>query len=137
LKTVSEIATAQVAVVDGSAFQVKASVQYDSASSVKLVEQKPAYMKYESTSGSDGLVVFSEIYYPKGWRAFVDGKESPMVRANYVLRAMEIPAGTHTIEMRFEPQPYMIGNKVTMASSWLLLIIVLGGVVMAVRKPQA
>ena len=51
-----------------------------------------------------------------------------MLRADYVLRAIEVPAGNVTIEMRFEPKPYVIGNKITMASSWVLLLVVLGGI---------
>lgn len=134
LKTVCDVNTAEVAVVDASAFKINSTVPYDSTATVKLVEQKPPYMKYESASTSGGLVVFSEIFYPKGWHAFIDGKEVPMIRANYVLRALEVPAGNHTVEMRFEPKPYVVGNKVTMASSWLLLLVVVGGVVVSVRR---
>ncbi len=134
LKTVCDINTSRIAVIDGSAFKVAAPATYDSSATVRLTDQKPAYMKYETTSAADGVVVFSEIFYPKGWHAFVDGKEAPLLRANYVLRAMEVPAGTHTIEMRFEPKPYVIGNTVTLASSWLLLLVVAGGVVVSLRK---
>ncbi|MBL7851508.1 MAG: hypothetical protein JNN04_11445 [Cyclobacteriaceae bacterium] len=134
LQAVCGANTSRVAVVDGSKFKINAPGTYDSAAMVRLVEQKPPYLKYEAVSVSGGLVVFSEIYYPKGWHAFLDGKEVPLIRANYVLRAMEVPAGTHTLEMKFEPKPYVVGNKVTMASSWLLLLVVVGGVVMAVRK---
>ncbi len=98
----------------------------DSLASVVLIEHQPPYLKYESQSSTKGFVVFSEIYYPKGWHAFIDGNEVPLLRADYVLRALEVPAGKHTIEFKFEPKPYTIGNKVTMASGWVLLIVVLG-----------
>ena len=78
--------------------------------------------------------MFSEIYYPKGWIATIDGKEKPILRADYVLRALEIPAGKHTIEFKFEPKPYLVGNKITMASSWILLILVIGGLGFTVKK---
>jgi uncharacterized membrane protein YfhO len=78
--------------------------------------------------------VFSEIYYPKGWTATIDGKEATILRANYVLRALEIPAGKHTIEFRFLPKPYTIGNQVTMASSWLLLLAVAGSLGWSLAK---
>jgi len=68
------------------------------------------------------FAVFSEIYYPKGWKSFVDGKETEHIQVNYVLRAMIIPAGKHQIEFKFEPASYFIGNKVSMASSILLLL---------------
>lgn len=134
LSATASVDTKKMAVIDQSQFTLTGSVAFDSTATVKLVEQKPAYMKYETTSTTGGLVVFSEIYYPKGWHAFIDGQEVPLLRANYVLRALEVPAGKKTIEMRFEPKPYIIGNKITMASSWLLLVIVLGGIGYSVRK---
>ena len=124
LKALEGINTKETAVIDGSKFRLLSNAQPDSTAKVKLVGQMPSYMKYEATSQTGGLIVFSEIYYPKGWHAFVDDKEVPLLRADYVLRAVEVPAGAHKIEMRFEPKPYTIGNKVTIASSWLLLIVV-------------
>jgi uncharacterized membrane protein YfhO len=93
-----------------------------------LLEHNPKFLKYESTSSANALAVFSEIYYPKGWIATIDGKEATILRANYILRALEIPAGKHTIEFRFEPKAYTVGNTVTMASSWLVLLVLLGSI---------
>ena len=94
---------------------------------IKLTEYKPNYLKYEATVNSGGqLAVFSEIYYPKGWNSFIDGKETEHVQANFVLRAMVIPAGKHEIEFRFEPKSYFMGNHVSMASSILLLLAIAG-----------
>ena len=76
-------------------------------------------------SGSQ-LAVFSEIYYPKGWKSYIDGKETEYIQADYVLRAMVIPSGNHQIEFKFEPGSYLIGNKVSLASSILLLLAVGG-----------
>src|SRR5258708_5132008 len=115
--------TKDVAVVDGSKFPV-ANYGYDSASHIRLTELTPPHLQYESESAVNGFVVFSEIYYPKGWNATIDGKEAPILRADYVLRALEVPAGKHVIDFKFEPKPYVIGNKVTMASSWIMLILV-------------
>ncbi|HCW06466.1 MAG TPA: hypothetical protein DGG95_03765 [Cytophagales bacterium] len=126
LKKIDQVNTKEVAVIDNSKFKV-ADIKADSAASIKVLEfDNPKYLKYESQSSTDGLAVFSEIYYPKGWHAFIDGKESDILRADYVLRALAIPAGKHTIEFKFEPKPYTIGNKVTFASSWAVLLIVLG-----------
>jgi len=125
LRKAGEIDTQKAAIIDESKFKTN-NFEYDSTSQIKLIESNPAYLKYESTSSEDGLAVFSEIYYPKGWNATIDGNEVSILRCNYVLRALEIPSGKHIIEFKFEPKPYQIGNKITMASSWVLLIVVLG-----------
>lgn len=94
---------------------------------IKLTEYKPNYLKYEATvnSGSQ-LAVFSEIYYPKGWKSFIDGKETVHIQANFVLRALVVPAGNHQIEFKFEPESYFTGNKISFASS-ILLLLAMGG----------
>ncbi|HEX5172242.1 MAG TPA: YfhO family protein [Cyclobacteriaceae bacterium] len=125
LAKICDVNTGTVAVVDGSKFDVPEIVP-DSAASILLTEFQPNHLKYESQTQSAGLAVFSEIFYPKGWIASIDGQEATILRADYVLRALAIPAGKHTIEFKFKPKPYMIGNKITMAGSWLLLIVVLG-----------
>jgi len=110
------------------------SLVVDSLASVQLLEHTPPYLKYESNSTSSGVVVFSEIFYPRGWHAFMDGHEVSILRADYVLRALEVPPGKHTIEFRFEPRPYTVGNQVTMASGWVLLIMVLGSLAVNLKK---
>lgn len=114
------------AVIDVSRFPLEISGS-DSTAELTIVDHKPNYLKYESKSNSDGLAVFSEIYYPD-WKATIDGKETTVLRSNYILRALEIPAGDHTIEFRFEPKAYTVGNKITTASSWLALLILLGSI---------
>jgi uncharacterized membrane protein YfhO len=69
--------------------------------------------------------------------AKIDGNEVPLLRANYVLRALEVPAGKHTIEFSFQPKAYIIGNKVTTVSSWLVLLVLVGSVVMTVRSKDS
>ncbi len=133
LEKTSVINTKTEAVIDQTKFKIQ-PVHYDSASSIALKEGKPSYLKYESTSAVNGLGVFSEIYYPKGWSAFIDGKEVAILRVNYVLRALEIPAGNHQIEFKFEPKPYFIGDKITMASSWILLLVVIGSIGWSFKK---
>ena len=133
LNKVCEIDTRTTAVVDVSMFKVS-EVSLDSAADIKLVEHNPNYLKYESQSGKNGLAVFSEIYYPKGWIGMVDGKETEIIRANYVLRALPIPAGKHTVELKFQPDAYVVGNKITSASSWLMLVIVFGCIGWTLKK---
>ncbi len=101
----------------------------DSSDSVVLETYKPNYLKYHSKATNSRLVVFSEIYYPKGWNAYIDGQLAEYMRANYVLRAMVVPAGEHTLEWRFEPTSFKVGNAVSHASSALLLLLCLGAIV--------
>ncbi|HNU41398.1 MAG TPA: YfhO family protein, partial [Cyclobacteriaceae bacterium] len=136
LRLTSLVNTKEVAVLNVNRKIDYGQSSIDTLASIVLVDHSPSYMKYESQSELKSIAVFSEIYYPKGWHAFMDGKEVPILRANYVLRALEVPAGKHTIEFKFEPKPYTIGNKVTMASGWLLLIVVLGSLGWSLKKPQ-
>ena len=90
---------------------------------IKLTTYQPNYLKYDATIANTAqLAVFSEIYYPKGWKSFIDGKQVDHITANFVLRAMVIPAGKHQIEFKFEPGSYYTGNKISLASSILLLL---------------
>ena len=135
LNRTTEVNTRDEAVIDQSKWKLSnPSITADSLAHIKLVENKLPYMKYESESAANGVAVFSEIFYPKGWHAFIDGKEVTILRANYILRALEVPAGKHTIEFKFEPRPYTVGNNITMASGWILLMVVLGSLVMSMKS---
>jgi uncharacterized membrane protein YfhO len=81
--------------------------------------------------------MFSEIHYPLGWNAYLDGKPVPHIRANYVLRAMEVPAGKHKVEFKFEPETYARGEKISLASSILLLLVFAGSVFVELKKKSA
>ncbi len=94
---------------------------------IKLTEYQPNRLKYQANIvGGSQLAVFSDIYYPKGWKCLIDGKETDHAQVNFVLRAAVIPAGKHEIEFKFEPQSYFVGNKISMASSILLLLAIAG-----------
>ncbi|MBC8301930.1 MAG: YfhO family protein [Pelagibacterales bacterium] len=95
----------------------------NSNATINLEEYKPNYLKYTSSSTKDGIAIFSEIYYDKGWNAYIDGKLKPHFRANYVLRGMQIPAGNHLVEFKFEPSTYKTGETVALASSVTLLLL--------------
>ncbi|NOT77033.1 MAG: hypothetical protein HOP08_19085 [Cyclobacteriaceae bacterium] len=133
IKTQS-VNTKEVAVIDVSKFKTNHLLTSDSLASIKLIEKKPFWLKYESQTSQAGLAVFSEIYYPWGWHAKIDNVEAPIMRANYVLRALELPKGTHTIEFVFEPRPYTVGNKITMIFGWILLLVLLGSLGYSLRK---
>jgi hypothetical protein len=91
--------------------------------SITLTEYEPNYLKYNSTSSKNGIAIFSEIYYDKGWNAYVDGELKPHFRANYVLRGMQIPAGNHVVEFKFEPAAYHVSERIALASSIILLLL--------------
>lgn len=106
----------------------------ESKSYIKLTSYKPNHLVYESTSTLDQLAVFSEIFYDKGWNATIDGQSAVHFRADYILRAMIVPEGKHTIEFSFEPRAYYTGNKIALASSLLLILFALGVFGMEIRK---
>jgi len=95
----------------------------DSLDMIKLISYQPNEIKYESKTSDEQLAVFSEMYYKKGWNAYLDGTLVPHVRANYVLRAMTVPSGEHEIIFKFEPAVIKKGNTVTLISFALLFLI--------------
>ena len=95
-------------------------------SKIALVSYSPDHLIYQSSSTSVNVAVFSEIYYTKGWKMFIDGAEQPYFRANYILRAAQIPAGNHKIEFIFHPNSYYTGKKISLAGSFLLLLLLSG-----------
>jgi hypothetical protein len=97
----------------------------DSTASIKQVAFDNDAIKYESNSSGTHLAVFSEIYY-KDWKAYIDGKPAEYGKADYVLRAMVIPAGKHTIDFKFEPQVFYTGSTLTTIGSWIIILLVLG-----------
>ncbi len=98
----------------------------DSLAAIRLTSYKPNHLTYRYNTSKEQLTVFSEIYYFKGWNAYIDGKLSPHFRANYILRAMIVPKGKHTIDFKFEPKVYYVGEKISLASSIILILLVLG-----------
>ncbi|MBN2173366.1 MAG: YfhO family protein [Bacteroidales bacterium] len=107
---------------------------YDSSARIKLVEYLPNHLKYQVNISKDQFAVFSEIYYDKGWNAYVDGEPTPHIRVDFVLRGMIIPAGKHLVEFKFEPKAYYIGEKISFASSLLLILVVIGYGIFEIRK---
>ena len=98
----------------------------DSMATIKLTEYKVNHLTYQSISAKNEFAVFSEIYYRDGWNAYINGKLTPHFRVNYVLRGMEVPAGKHTIEFKFEPQVIQTGSTISLISYALLLITPVG-----------
>ena len=97
-----------------------------SGSSIELTSYAPDVLTYKSSSSQDGTVVFSEIFYPYGWKAYIDGNPADIFRANYLLRAMNIPAGQHEIRMEFRPDSIAKGDLIAIVCVLIMYAIVLG-----------
>lgn len=104
------------------------NAQKDSTGTITLTSYEPNHLTYQSNAGSEQLAVFSEIWYgpDKGWQAFIDGEPAEHVRANYILRAMRVPAGQHTVEFIFDPQTYETGKALSLIFSSLIIVGLLG-----------
>ena len=98
--------------------------------------KNPDLKIYKTKSTTAQLCVFSEIYYKEGWKAYIDGKEAPILRANYVLRALEVPAGEHTIELRCEPDTLKTFNIINLIGSILIVIFVIGAIALPFIKKK-
>lgn len=101
---------------------------------IELSFYQPNRLLYNAQLESESFVVFSQIWYTAGWKAYVNGKEQPLIRANYLLRGLRVPAGKSEIEMRFEPKVWKTGQAVSLASSSLLIVLVIGWLFFRLRQ---
>ncbi|MFT3751198.1 MAG: YfhO family protein [Agriterribacter sp.] len=108
---------------------------YDSAATIKLLNYDNDEIKYSSNSNSPQFAVFSEIYYPAGWNAYLDGKKADYAKVNYVLRGMPVPAGKHEIIFKFEPASYYTGQKLIYFGN-ILFYLALAGAAFALWKQR-
>lgn len=108
----------------------------DSGASIKLTKYGLNDLSFESNNSQNGFAVFSDIYYPYGWEAYIDGQEAEIIKTNYLLRGLKVPAGKHKIEFKFHPRTFYTGDKIAAATSILLLLISIGSVVMAFKKEK-
>lgn len=123
-----ELQTKDQVIMDESSIRGKLdqTIRRDSTASIQLTDYKLNHLTYQSKASKDQFAVFSEIYYEDGWNAYVDGELTPHSRVNYVLRGMQIPAGEHKIEFKFEPAVIKTGGTISLISYALLLIVPLG-----------
>ena len=99
---------------------------------VELTYYSPNRLRYDVSAPASGLAVFSEIYYPAGWKAFVDGKETPILRADYTLRALLIDEGEHEVEFVFAPDSFVVGRDISLASSIAIIVLLAGAVLYSI-----
>lgn len=129
---VCSIDTKSQALIDQTKFDIP---RISGAGAISLDAKTPNKVTYSATiTGGNALGVFSEIYYPKGWTATIDGNEVNILRANYVLRALEIPEGTHEIVFEFKPQTYFTGNTITLISSAIILLIFISVIGIEIKR---
>lgn len=110
------------AVITGSADGSSAGTE----STIALTSYSPKRLAYTAESAEGGLAVFSEIYYPAGWKAYINGAETEILCADYLLRALNVPAGKHEIIFEFEPESFVEGDRISMATSGVLILILAG-----------
>jgi hypothetical protein len=137
MQAITAFAPKEEAIVDQSFKSKLADASgFDPNGSIKLVKYSPDDMVYESGSTVPSVAVFSEIYYDKGWKMYIDGKEAPYFRADYLLRAAQLPVGNHKVEFIFHPASYYTGEKISLAGSILLILALGGAAYTGYRKKQ-
>lgn len=136
IKQIGEIDSKKVAIVskdDQKYFEGK-QLASDSTAILNLTKYQPNELEFKTQSKTPQLAVFSEIYYPKGWKMLIDGNEVPYIKANYLLRAVHVPAGNHVVKMVFEPAVIAKGKLISMIAFGLFLLMSLGGIYFLYRN---
>ena len=135
MKALDKFDSKNVAVINAKEFEIKKTAfAKDSSATITLDSYQPNDLKYTSVNTNEGLAVFSEMYYNNGWNAYIDGKKVAHLQADYVLRALPIPAGKHSIEFKFEPQVVQTGSTITLVSSIGILLLLIGGIYFERKK---
>ena len=138
IKQIGEIDSKKVAIIskdDQKYFEGK-QLAADSTAILNLTKYQPNELEFKTQSKTPQLAVFSEIYYPKGWKMLIDGNEVPYIKANYLLRAVHVPAGNHMVKMVFEPAVIAKGKLISMIAFGLFLLLSLGGIFFLYRKRE-
>ena len=133
LAAICSLVNQKTTVINAEKFKSSQSV-YDAAATITLETYRPNLLKYSVNNQNAGFAVFSEIYYPLGWEATVDGVSAEIKQVNYVLRGLEIPANSQEVVFEFKPAAYFIGNKITAAFSATVLLILGFGLFKTITK---
>lgn len=135
IKALDHLNPKDTVIVD-NAFKATISSQpaFDSAATIKLVSYENDAIKYATSAKSNQFAVLSEVYYPEGWNAYLDGKETVYANVNYILRGIAVPAGQHTIEFKFEPASYYTGQKLAYIANILLWLTIAGSIFVLWRQ---
>ncbi|MHA4893396.1 YfhO family protein [Pedobacter sp. PWIIR3] len=124
MESITSFDPKRVAIVDQSFAKLVGNEisHFDTTATIKMQSYHPDKLVYKYNSTKTAIAVFSEIWYDKGWNAYLDGKKTSYFRANYILRAMKLPAGNHELEFRFEPASYLVGDKISLVASLMLIL---------------
>lgn len=138
MKALDSLDTSTSAIVNTTAFEdlknLPDSYKLDSTATIDIVTYKPDYVEYKSKNNNKGVAVFSEMYYPHGWKVTIDKQEASMFRVNYALRGVQLPPGEHIIEFSFDPEVVKTGSFVSLIGCILLLGLIITGIVFKVRS---
>ena len=136
MQALEKFKPAQEALATANDLKTTLPTQYtvDTTAKITLKNVRPDELIYESNNPHNGLAVFSEMYYPHGWKATIDGKEAPIYRVDYTLRALSVPAGKHEIRFVFEPQIVKTGSNLSLVGAILLMLWLVGGIVWQTKK---
>ena len=137
-KALDSLQTKEYAVITDIKQEIPAQRTFpvDSTATIQLVSQRPNELTYNSNRLTDGYAVFSEAYYQPGWQAYLDGTPVPHERVNYMLRGMTVPAGTHEILFKFEPQVVKTGGKITLFTTIGMLLLLIAAVGWTIKKSR-
>ncbi|MDO4461443.1 MAG: YfhO family protein [Bacteroidia bacterium] len=127
IDALGEIDLAKVAVIEHTDIK-SLETSADSTATISRSSYRPNEITYSTSSSTPQVAVFSEIYYPAGWKAFIDDKEVEILQADYILRALQVPAGTHEIKFTFYPQSYTAGKLVSIIASVIAVLLLFGGI---------
>lgn len=134
MKAITSFDPGVLAVAEKQNWKLDTAYAKDSLANIKLVRKQNDQMEYASNSSTKQLAVFSEIYYTFGWKAFIDDKETPIYKCNYVLRTIEIPAGAHKVIFKFEPTEVILANKLGLVAVSLVWLLAIGSIILYVKS---
>lgn len=127
LLSLQDLDVASQAVISKNEYLEGKEYQLDSLAKIKLTSYQPNILKYESQNTNKGFAVFSDAYYKNGWKAFIDGNETPIFKTNYALRGIEIPKGNHQIIFKFDPSIVKTGSTITLIATILFFVLAVFG----------
>ena len=134
MNSLSGLDASKVAIVPANDKSRLTQPVYDSTAKIELVKNDNNSITYKSTASANQFAVFSEVYYPEGWNVYIDGKKTDYLKTNYVLRGMNVPAGNHTIEFKFEPSSYTQGRMFTSVGQVIALVLLVTGIFVEIRN---
>ena len=138
INLIGEIDSKKTAVINNAdkAYFAGKPVQIDSTATINLTKYEPNELEFKTSSKTPQLAVFSEVYYPHGWKVFIDEKEVPYIKADYFLRALHVPAGNHNVKMVFEPEVIEKGKWISLICFGLFIVLSGFGISLMFRKPK-